>query len=100
VPTANIDEARALPGLLPPLDFDEALEVSAVHSVVGGLHGRGLLQVRPFRAPHHGITPAGLMGGGRPLRPGEISLETHGVLFLDELPEFRRHALESLRQPL
>ncbi len=92
--------ARALPGLLPPLDFDEALEVSAVHSVVGGLHGRGLLQARPFRAPHHGITPAGLMGGGTPLRPGEISLATHGVLFLDELPEFRRHTLKSLRQPL
>lgn len=92
--------AGALPGLLPPLDFDEALEVSAVHSVVGGLHGRGLLQDRPFRAPHHGITAAGLMGGGTPLRPGEISLATHGVLFLDELPEFRRNALESLRQPL
>ncbi len=73
--------AQALPGLLPPLDFDEALEVSAVHSVVGGLHGRGLLQARPFRAPHHGITSAGLMGGGSPLRPGEISLATHGVLF-------------------
>ncbi len=92
--------ARALPGVLPALEFDEALEVSAVHSVVGGLHGRGLLHERPFRAPHHGITPAGLMGGGAPLRPGEISLATHGVLFLDELPEFQRHALESLRQPL
>ncbi len=92
--------ARALPGVLPPLEFDEALEVSAVHSVVGGLHGRGLLHERPFRAPHHGITPAGLMGGGAPLRPGEISLATHGVLFLDEFPEFQRQALESLRQPM
>ncbi len=92
--------ARALPGLLPPLAFEEALEVSAVYSVVGGLDGHGLLRRRPFRAPHHGVTAAGLIGGGSPLRPGEVSLACHGVLFLDELPEFRRHVLETLRQPL
>lgn len=92
--------ARALPGLLPRLQFDEAVEVSSVYSIVGGLHGRGLLRQRPFRAPHHTITPAGLVGGGSPLRPGEISMATRGVLFLDELPEFSRRTLESLRQPL
>lgn len=92
--------ARALAGLLPPLEFDQTLQASAVHSVVGALRGRGLLLRRPFRAPHHSVTPAGLVGGGVPLRPGEISLATHGVLFLDELPEFRRQALECLRQPL
>jgi len=92
--------ARALPGLLPELSFDEALQVSSVYSVLGGMHGRGLLRTRPFRAPHHSITTAGLVGGGSPLRPGEISLATRGVLFLDEMPEFRRSALEALRQPL
>ncbi len=92
--------ARALAGILPPLSYEEALEASSVHSVVGGLQGRGLLRQRPFRAPHHSISRAGLVGGGSPLRPGEISLATAGVLFLDELSEFARQALESLRQPL
>lgn len=92
--------ARALPSLLPELEFDEAIEVSSVYSVLGSLNGRGLLRQRPFRAPHHSITVAGLIGGGSPLRPGEISLATRGVLFLDELPEFSRQTLESLRQPL
>jgi magnesium chelatase family protein len=92
--------ARALSGLLPPLTYPEALECSAVYSVVGQLQGRGLLTARPFRAPHHSATPAGLLGGGQPVRPGEISLATAGVLFLDELPEFSRAGVEALREPL
>ena len=93
--------ARRLPGLLPPLSTDEALEVTAIHSVAGlfkathGLSGR-----RPFRAPHHTVSEIGLVGGGDGPRPGEVSLAHHGVLFLDELAEFRRAALEALRQPL
>jgi magnesium chelatase family protein len=90
--------ARRLPGILPPLDLDEALEVTRVFSAAG--LARGLITRRPFRAPHHAISFAGLTGGGRQLRPGEISLATHGVLYLDELPEFRRDALEALRQPV
>jgi len=93
--------ARRLPGLLPPLDDEEALTVTALHSVSGLLpEGHGLLRTRPYRAPHHSVTEAGLLGGGDPPRPGEVSLAHEGVLFLDELPEFRRSALEGLRQPL
>jgi magnesium chelatase family protein len=92
--------ARRLPPLLPDLTFDEALEATRIHSVAGTLGGRSLLERPPFRAPHHSTSDAGLIGGGRPLRPGEISLAHRGVLFLDELPEFRRPVLEALRQPL
>jgi len=93
--------ARRLPTILPPLSREEAVEVTAVHSVAGRIRaGQALVAVRPFRAPHHSISDAGLVGGGSPPRPGEASLAHHGVLFLDELPEFHRHALEALRQPL
>lgn len=93
--------ARRLPGILPPLSFEEALEVTAIHSVAGLLpSGAGLLTTRPFRAPHHTVSDAALVGGGTLPRPGEISLAHHGVLFLDEVPEFSRRALEGLRQPL
>lgn len=93
--------ARRLPGILPPLGFEEALEVTAIHSVAGVLGAdTGLVVERPFRAPHHTASDAALVGGGSVVRPGDISLAHHGVLFLDELPEFGRRALESLRQPL
>jgi magnesium chelatase family protein len=93
--------ARRLPGILPPFSDREALEATTIHSVAGTLApGSGLLSRRPFRSPHHTVSDAGLVGGGSPPRPGEASLAHHGVLFLDELPEFRRNALEALRQPL
>jgi len=93
--------ARRLPGLLPPLDFEEALVVTAIHSVAGLLPaGAGLISTRPFRAPHHTCSDLALVGGGAIPRPGELSLAHGGVLFLDELPEFSRRVLETLRQPL
>jgi len=93
--------ARCLPGVLPELTVEEAVTVTAIHSVAGLLpDGAGLTRVRPFRAPHHTISQAGLVGGGRVPRPGEASLAHRGVLFLDEFPEFGRGALEALRQPL
>lgn len=93
--------ARRLAAVLPPLSFEESLDTTCIHSVAGLLPpGGGLLQARPFRAPHHTISDAALVGGGVLPRPGEISLAHNGVLFLDELPEFDRRALEALRQPL
>jgi magnesium chelatase family protein len=93
--------ARRLPGILPPLTFEEALESTSIHSVAGLVQpGTGLLVERPFRAPHHTISDVALVGGGSLPRPGEISLAHNGVLFLDEMPEFARRALEVLRQPL
>ena len=93
--------ARRLPGILPPLSFDEAIEATTIHSVAGQLRsGVGLLSERPFRAPHHTISDVALVGGGSTPRPGEVSLAHHGVLFLDEMPEFDRRVLEALRQPI
>lgn len=93
--------SRRLPTILPSMGLEEAIEVTAIHSVAGLLGPqRGLLTERPFRAPHHTISDAGLIGGGNPPRPGEISLAHRGVLFMDEFPEFPQHALEALRQPL
>jgi magnesium chelatase family protein len=92
--------ARRLPSLLPPLTPYEAIEITRVHSVAGLHGGGGLVTERPFRAPHHTISAAGLVGGGGPPSPGEATLAHHGVLFLDELSEFNRPALEALRQPL
>jgi magnesium chelatase family protein len=93
--------AKALAGILPPLTVEESLEATQIHSIAGLVpEGRGLMRKRPFRAPHHTVSAAGLIGGGSIPRPGEISLAHHGVLFLDELPEFARSTLEVLRQPL
>jgi magnesium chelatase family protein len=93
--------ARALPGILPPLTRDEALEVTRVHSAIGAVpRHAALITSRPVRAPHHTASSAAVVGGGSVPRPGEVSLAHHGVLFLDELPEFQRGVLESLREPL
>jgi magnesium chelatase family protein len=92
--------ARRLPSILPPLTRAEAIEVTRIHSVAGLLQGGGLAAHRPFRAPHHTVSPSGLVGGGSSPGPGEASLAHHGVLFLDELSEFSRSSLEALRQPL
>jgi len=92
--------SKRIPSILPPITFEEALETTKIHSVSGFTDSRGLLTIRPFRSPHHTISDAGLIGGGAVPRPGEVSLAHHGVLFLDELPEFERNVLEVLRQPL
>ncbi|EFK07466.1 Mg chelatase-like protein [delta proteobacterium NaphS2] len=93
--------AKRLPTVLPPLRFEESLETSKIYSVLGLMpDGAGLVKTRPFQAPHHTISDAGLIGGGQNPKPGQVSLAHHGVLFLDELPEFRRNVLEVLRQPM
>ncbi len=93
--------AQRIPGILPDMSFEEALEVTKVHSIAGLVsENQPILRSRPFRHPHHTISSVGLSGGGSHLKPGEISLSHNGVLFLDELPEFRRDALEAMRQPL
>ena len=92
--------AERLPGILPPMNRQEAIETSMIASIAGELTGKGLSFERPFRSPHHSASTPALVGGGRPAHPGEISLANNGVLFLDELPEFARATLESLRQPL
>ena len=93
--------SQRLPTILPPMGLDEALETTKVYSVDGRLDSRdGLIATRPFRAPHHTVSDIGLIGGGTYPKPGEVSLAHHGILFLDELPQFQRRTLEGLRQPM
>ena len=92
--------AKRLPSILPPMTLGEALETTKIHSVLGRVKGKGLVHARPFRSPHHTISDVALVGGGTYPQPGEISLAHNGVLFLDELPEFKRSVLEVMRQPL
>ncbi len=93
--------AKRVPSILPDMTFDEMIETTKIHSIAGTLHSDGLIATRPFRSPHHTVTPVGLGGGGSgTIKPGEVSLASNGVLFLDELPEFSRTALEVLRQPI
>lgn len=93
--------AKRLPSILPDMTFDEMIETTKIHSIAGTLHRDGLVEIRPFRSPHHTVTAVGLGGGGTgTIKPGEVSLAHNGVLFLDELPEFSRNVLEVLRQPI
>ncbi len=92
--------ARCLPSILPPLSYEEALETTTIHSVMGQDLSQGLIFERPFRSPRHSISNKALIGGGRYPMPGQISMAHNGVLFLDELPEFTRKTLEALRQPI
>ncbi len=93
--------AKRVPTIMPDMTEDEAIETTKIHSITGLLDPkRAFLTTRPFRSPHHTISDAGLLGGGTNPGPGEVSLSHHGILFLDELPEFRRQTLEVLRQPL
>ena len=93
--------ARIVPTILPDMNFEESLETTKIHSVMGLIPAESALIVtRPFRSPHHTVSDAGLIGGGQIPKPGEVSLSHNGVLFLDELPEFKKNVLEVLRQPL
>ena len=93
--------AKRFPSILPPLTFEEALETTKIHSVAGILaKDKAIITERPFRSPHHTVSDAALIGGGSFPRPGEVSFAHHGVLFLDELPEFKKNVLEVMRQPL